>query len=179
MVLVPFGPLRWYRLVRYDGTDCSATVVPIRPLRWYRLTDTISKPQWSADYALRNGLPLHQLDGRYERFRPDRLCSDSLFSSNPAGDASGPDPVLCERGRLEWRCSGLLFLLSFSYYGIIVCVVDTLNSLDFNCSTVALWRLGRAALLAYVDGSAVRVCNCVGVIKGVQVNFAHTYVEYG
>ena len=41
MVLVPFGPLRWYRLVRYDGTDCSATVVPIRPLRWYRLTDTI------------------------------------------------------------------------------------------------------------------------------------------
>ena len=42
MVLVPFGPLRWYRLVRYDGTDCSATVVPIRPLRWYRLTDTIS-----------------------------------------------------------------------------------------------------------------------------------------
>ena len=29
MVLVPFGPLRWYRLVRYDGTDCSATVVPI------------------------------------------------------------------------------------------------------------------------------------------------------
>lgn len=43
MVLVPFGPLRWYRLVRYDGTDCSATVVPIRPLRWYRLTDTISE----------------------------------------------------------------------------------------------------------------------------------------
>ena len=43
MVLVPFGPLRWYRLVRYDGTDCSATVVPIRPLRWYRLTDTINK----------------------------------------------------------------------------------------------------------------------------------------
>ena len=43
MVLVPFGPLRWYRLVRYDGTDCSATVVPIRPLRWYRLTDTITK----------------------------------------------------------------------------------------------------------------------------------------
>ena len=43
MVLVPFGPLRWYRLVRYDGTDCSATVVPIRPLRWYRFTDTISK----------------------------------------------------------------------------------------------------------------------------------------
>ena len=42
MVLVPFGPLRWYRLVRYDGTDCSATVVPIRPLRWYRLTDTIN-----------------------------------------------------------------------------------------------------------------------------------------
>lgn len=42
MVLVPFGPLRWYRLVRYDGTDCSATVVPVRPLRWYRLTDTIS-----------------------------------------------------------------------------------------------------------------------------------------
>ena len=41
MVLVPFGPLRWYRLVRYDGTDCSATVVPIRPIRWYRLTDTI------------------------------------------------------------------------------------------------------------------------------------------
>ena len=41
MVLVPFGPLRWYRLVRYDGTDCSATVVPVRPLRWYRLTDTI------------------------------------------------------------------------------------------------------------------------------------------
>ena len=45
MVLVPFGPLRWYRLVRYDGTDCSATVggtvwsammVPIAPLRWYR-----------------------------------------------------------------------------------------------------------------------------------------------
>ncbi len=29
MVLVPFGPLRWYRLVRYDGTDCSATLVPI------------------------------------------------------------------------------------------------------------------------------------------------------
>lgn len=45
MVLVPFGPLRWYRLVRYDGTDCSATVVPIRPLRWYRLTDTINKGQ--------------------------------------------------------------------------------------------------------------------------------------
>lgn len=44
MVLVPFGPLRWYRLVRYDGTDCSATVVPIRPLRWYRLTDTINFP---------------------------------------------------------------------------------------------------------------------------------------
>ena len=44
MVLVPFGPLRWYRLVRYDGTDCSATVVPIRPLRWYRLTDTINYP---------------------------------------------------------------------------------------------------------------------------------------
>lgn len=43
MVLVPFGPLRWYRLVRYDGTDCSATVVPIRPLRWYRLTDTITQ----------------------------------------------------------------------------------------------------------------------------------------
>lgn len=43
MVLVPFGPLRWYRLVRYDGTDCSATVVPIRPLRWYRLTDTITR----------------------------------------------------------------------------------------------------------------------------------------
>ena len=42
MVLVPFGPLRWYRLVRYDGTDCSATLVPIRPLRWYRLTDTIT-----------------------------------------------------------------------------------------------------------------------------------------
>ncbi len=46
MVLVPFGPLRWYRLVRYDGTDCSATVVPIRPLRWYRLTDTINVIGW-------------------------------------------------------------------------------------------------------------------------------------
>lgn len=46
MVLVPFGPLRWYRLVRYDGTDCSATVVPIRPLRWYRLTDTITLRGW-------------------------------------------------------------------------------------------------------------------------------------
>ena len=43
MVLVPFGPLRWYRLVRYDGTDSTATLVPIRPLRWYRLTDTITR----------------------------------------------------------------------------------------------------------------------------------------
>lgn len=42
MVLVPFGPLRWYRLVRYDVTDCSATLVPVGPLRWYRLTDTIN-----------------------------------------------------------------------------------------------------------------------------------------
>ena len=29
MVLVPFGPLRRYRLVRYDGTDSTATLVPI------------------------------------------------------------------------------------------------------------------------------------------------------
>ena len=36
MVLVPFGPLRWYRLVRYGGTDSTATLVPID--RYYQVT---------------------------------------------------------------------------------------------------------------------------------------------
>lgn len=62
MVLVPFGPLRWYRLVRYDGTDCSATMVPIRPLRWYRLTDTIIKLVFSPDKRLnRSSIPSEPL----------------------------------------------------------------------------------------------------------------------
>ena len=67
MVLVPFGPLRWYRLVRYDGTDCSATLVPIRPLRWYRLTDTINKPLSERFIKLMNQL------------RPSKDASEHMF----------------------------------------------------------------------------------------------------
>lgn len=29
-MMVPFGPLQWYRFERYDGTVCSDIVVPIR-----------------------------------------------------------------------------------------------------------------------------------------------------
>ena len=32
----------WYRLVRYDGTECSAMVVPIHALQWYRFADTVN-----------------------------------------------------------------------------------------------------------------------------------------
>ena len=34
-MMVPFGPLQWYRFERYDGTVCSDIVVPIR--RYYQL----------------------------------------------------------------------------------------------------------------------------------------------
>ena len=32
-----------YRLVRYDGTECSAMVVPIHALQWYRFADTVTQ----------------------------------------------------------------------------------------------------------------------------------------
>ena len=42
--LVPIRVIRWYRFIRYSGTDSSAMMVPFHALRWYRLTDTITQP---------------------------------------------------------------------------------------------------------------------------------------
>ena len=39
--LVPIGALRWYRFVRYSGTDSCAMMVPFR--RYYQVTIALNR----------------------------------------------------------------------------------------------------------------------------------------
>lgn len=53
--LVPIRVIRWYRFIRYSGTDSSAMMVPFHALRWYRLTDTIKDLfREYANYLIKN-----------------------------------------------------------------------------------------------------------------------------